>query len=187
MQARWQVLAQWVVANAAGWLAGMVLGVAATLAAGRLGVNADRFLAYGVLLAVAVCVSLSQERVLARYVAGRLRWVLSTMAGYLLVLALLTMINEAGLAIAEPLFSLLLLLPLGIAVGSAQWLALRRHVQRAGVWPAASALSFLPFLWLVANPASSLIEFAVRATLLAALGSLATGLALVWLLRPQRA
>jgi hypothetical protein len=180
----WPLLAWWTFASLIGWAAGLAVGVLLTLVAGRFaGVNEDRFLVYAILLSVGLTTGVAQWRVMMHFLPQPIQWVAATLIGYLLSLIVIVGANQARLSVAGLWDDVLLLGLIGTAIGTAQWWRLRQHYRGAGVWMLATAVGFLSFMWLVANPAHSLGEFITLGTILGTLAAAAPGAALVWLVR----
>jgi len=180
----WSLLAGWTLASLIGWAAGLAAGIVLTLVAGRLpGLNEDRVLAYATLAALGLTTGVAQGVVMRRYLPRPSRWVVATLAGYLLGLAVLAGGNAAGLWSAGLWDDLLLLGFVGAAIGACQWWILRRHYRRAGLWVPATAAGFLCFLWLVADPAHTLSALILRGAILGVLAAVLPGVVLVWLVR----
>lgn len=181
----WRLLTSWTLATLIGWVVGLVLGVALSLALSRVGgLNEDRVLLYAGLLGLGVAIGLAQWPVIWAYLPAAWRWALATVAGYLLATLLVVAVSGAQIVGWEPV----LFAVMGAAVGLPQAWLLRRHYQGAEAWVLASALSFMSLLWLVAHPVGSASELIVVGGTLGALGALATGVTLAWLVqRPRRA
>ena len=145
--------------------------------------NEDRILLYTGLVGLGVGVGLAQWPVMRAYLPAAWRWALATIAGFLLAILCLVAVSGLWLVGREPV----LFAAIGVVVGLPQAWLLRRRYQGAGVWVAASALSLMSLLWLSAHPVSSPGEMIVVGGTLGALGSLATGATLAWLVQRPRA
>ena len=182
----WHVLAWWILANLVGWVSGFALGALLTeIGSSLFGLNEDRALVYALLLALGLACGSAQSAVLGRYLPRAWRWIPVTLAGYLLAMGITAAASGARLATGLWANAVLLAL-IGAAVGVPQALLLRRHFCGAGLWVLASAAGFLSFLWLVANPASSLGEFIVFGAILGALAAVPPGVVLARVVREPR-
>ncbi len=180
----WSVLPLWVAASLVGWAAGLAVAFLVTLAARAVipGLNEDRFAGYAMIVSVGLFTGLTQWAVLRGYLPRPVRWVLVTLAGYLLCPVLMAVISGVTLGAPGSYWDdALLILLLGAAVGILQWWVLRQHYSRAWVWVPATAVGFLSTLWLVANPAHTLGELVFVGAIVGALASAVPGVALVWL------
>jgi hypothetical protein len=179
----WLVAFKWTLATLAGWAIGLAGGALVTLAAARLpGVNEDRLFAYAMLASAGLAIGALQWRVMARHLPRPAHWLAATLIGCLVSLAVFAAANLAQLA-ARPWADAALLGLIGAAIGGCQWLVLRRHYRRAGMWVLASAAGSLCFVWLTTHPVSSLGDLVVLGALLGGAGSIAPGIVLAWLVR----
>lgn len=179
------LLAGWTVASLIGWAAGLAGGMLLTLVAAKLpGLNEDRFVVYAILFSVGLATGVAQWLVMAPYLPKPSRWIWVTLSGYLLAIIVLAGANSVRLISMAGLWDDALLIGLlGAAIGTPQWLLLRRHYQDAGIWVLASAIGLLTFVWLTGHPAQSQGEFVISGTLLGTLAAAVPGAALVWLVR----
>jgi len=176
----------WFLANLVGWVSGFALGALLTeIGSSLFGLNEDRALVYALLLALGLACGIAQSAVLGRYLPRAWRWIPVTLAGFLLAMGVTAAASGARLATGLWANAILLAL-IGAAVGVPQALLLRRHFRGAGLWVLASAAGFLSFLWLVANPASSLGEFIAFGAILGALAAVPPGVLLAWVVRQPR-
>lgn len=214
----WKLWLQWVLANAAS----ETMGLGATLLIGAfLLVSAEKTIgavpaaALGVLAATVIegsVVGTAQWLVLRRPLQGmRWRvWALATALGAFVAWTLAMIPStllfsgpDSGTAASGEVSDLLIYalaagmgIVLGTILGASQWLALRRHVQKAGWWVPANALawmlgivvvfvgtSFIPAKGITVLVALLLLLFVVAAG--AVVGAV-HGLVLIWLLRLRR-
>jgi hypothetical protein len=75
---------------------------------------------------------------------------------------------------------------MGAAVGTPQWLILRRHYPKSFSWVLVSSLWWMGFLVFVANPASSIEEFLGFSMIIGGISGAATGLLLIWFMKARR-
>jgi hypothetical protein len=184
----WVESGLWVLASLAGWAAGLALGALFVEIGSRVfGLNADRALAYAVLLAVGLAVGDTQSAVLRRHLPGAWRWIPVTLAGYLLAMGITAAAGSARIG-SDLMSNAIILGLIGAAIGVPQWLLLRRTFGGAGLWVLASAAGFLAFLWLVAHPVGSEWEFIAAGAILGALAAIPPGLVLARMVsRPRPA
>ncbi len=212
----WKLWLQWVLANAAS----ETVGLGATLLIGVfLLVNAEKTIgtvpaaALGVLAATVIegsIVGTAQWLVLRRPLKQmRWRvWALATALGACVawtlgIIPFLFSSPDSGAAASGEMSDLLIYalaagmgLALGTILGASQWLALRRHLPKAGWWVLANALawmlgmvvvfigtSFIPAKGITVPVALLLLLFVVAAG--AVVGAV-HGLVLIWLLRLRR-
>lgn len=180
-------IAQWVFANLAGWLTGMLLGVTLTLLGGRLNwVNEDRFLVYAILIGVGLAMSIAQWLVIRQFLPRAWRWVPATFLGYMLALLVVVILNRLALATGRPWSDALLLALIGAAIALPQWWLLRAEYPAAAIWVAASIVGFMAFLFLVSrNPSSSIGEFVLLCTLVGMAAAIVPGIVLAWLVEKR--
>lgn len=172
------VMARWSAAGALGFALGIAGGAALTeLAQSLAGVNPDRFSAYAILCSLGVAVGLLQWKTIVQWLPELERWAPATLAGYVLAMIPLTAPRLLGASGAP------LLLIMGGLMALGQWWLLRQHYRGAAIWVVASAAGMLSFLWLIANPASSLLELMLAGAVLGGLAAVLPGAALVWLAR----
>jgi hypothetical protein len=186
-RSRWWVeLALWMLASLAGWAAGLTLGALLTgVGIDLFRLNEDRVLVYATLLSVALACGVAQSAALRGSLPGAWRWIPVTLAGYLLAMGITAAASGARI-LANEMSNAILLALIGAAVGVPQWLLLRRHFRRTGLWVLASAAGFLSFLWLVGNPASSPREFVAVGTIMGTLAALLPGVVLAGAVRHPR-
>jgi hypothetical protein len=113
----WALFFYWLVATAAGMLAGWLFVPAIALPAGG------------------VAVALLQGAVLYRTVPKVWQWILASAAGWMAGVV-------ASLVLVPPGFGLLTGTIIGALTGAAQWLVLRRYVHWAGWWIVVSCLAW---------------------------------------------
>lgn len=178
---------RWILASALGWAGGLAAAVALTLAGQSIAnLNPDRFLAFASLVCLGVTVGLAQSLVIGPFV-GRLAWVGATFAGHLLALIPLRIPRFPNFPGPEVYDNLVLLALVGAAIGGAQWMALRVRFRGAWIWPPVTALGYLGFLWVLANPTTQLSQFALVNAAIGAAGSILPGIVLAWLASRQPA
>lgn len=176
------LLWRWLMATAFGWAAGLTLAAWLTTWLAKLGwVNEDRFLSYAMLVSVALVGSLAQALALGGVLPSAGRWVAATLAGGLLAALWIWLLGWLGAPGDSFLSNALLLAGIGLALGAGQAWVLRRRYRRALLWLPVTALGYLAFMALVANPSRSLEEFILRATMGGVLGGALPGLLLAWL------
>jgi hypothetical protein len=201
---------RWVLANLVGEFLGLGLagavGAAVMLVVGGAAGAATFILMAGALVVAALLegtvVGLAQWWVLGRYLPALTRrvWVLATVLGaivaWMIGMTLGTLgadLIGSGNSTAALLFSAVLGPVVGALLGMTQWLALRRHVERAGWWVLANALAWTAGMAVIFAATGIIQEdtpVAVVVTIWAVSGILAGvvvaaihGLVLVWLLR----
>jgi hypothetical protein len=146
----WALWFQWIVATTFGWLIGSFIFPGLGFAAAGITVGA------------------LQALVLYRRIPAAWRWALASAAGWLAGwLVGLAFIPEAQVFIAASL--------LGAALGTAQWLVLRRQARWSGWWIAISVVGWSSGIALLPGLFSSGV-----------LPGAITGIALVLLLRPNQ-
>ncbi len=171
----WRTWLQWVLASA-------VSGAVTMTVTGDLvrAGSADAAVVVAVFgLLIGVSLGITQWLVLRRQVPRAYRWVLASALGGMVV-------GVLGLAMGEAVGGPFGGSVIGAALGSMQWLVLRRSISRAYVWVLASIVGFA--LGLTAGEASGfavegsagwLVGGSVQGVVVGAI----TGSALVWLLR----
>ena len=179
------IVIRWVLATAAGYGAGLLAGWGVTRVAELAGVNPDRFLFVAGMICLGVTVGVAQSWVMLPYLRKGRKWIVATFAGHLFALVLSTLLGLPIFAAVVRVNDASLFILIGAAIGFAQWWVLRRHFHGAALWVAASAIGFTSFFWLVAHPASSMLELVFASVGLSCVGAVATGAALVWLTRQQ--
>ena len=189
----WGFWLRWVLATTAGFALGFVpiasLGYAFPI------LFAPAYALMGLM------VGILQWLVLRRRVPAASKWILATIAGFVLggafgfIVILVASSVDLYSSLYEPLssfaFALVLLAPLGPVVGAAQWLVLRGKVLRSRWWVLASTLSLALFATVVGAGLATDVDNAPGG--LWAIGTLGgigvgvvSGSALVWLLtRPE--
>jgi hypothetical protein len=182
------LLWRWLIATAFGWATGLSLAAGVTTWLAQLGwVNEDRLMSYAMLLGAALLTSLAQGLALGGVLPSVGRWVSATLAGGLLAALWIWLLGALGVPGDSFLSNALLLVGIGLALGAGQWWLLRRRYPRAALWLPASALGYLVFLALVANPSQSLEELIVRVVVGGVFAAVLPGLLLVWWARAPTA
>ncbi len=182
----WKVWPLWLGANLLGWTVGQVF----YQSLGRFWNQWPLALALGIaaLLLMGLALGALQALVLLRRVPGVYAWVLATGLGVLVglfagVYFLLLFLKQPGPFDWSGLVQGALL---GLALGFAQWLVLRRSLRRAGWWVPANVLAWsLGFLaaFLAAGAATGTAATALSGAITGAVAGALTGVALMWLLR----
>lgn len=177
------VVLRWVLATALGFGAAIAGGSALTWMAERFpGVNPDRFWVFAILCCLGLTVGWLQWRVMGRLLPDAVHWIGATTVGYLLVLLTVFLPPFPDASQGALLDDALRLSLVGALIGLAQWWALRQRCRGSAWWIPASAVGFLCFLWIVANPAHSLVEFVWVGGLLGGLAAVAPGVVLARLI-----
>ena len=118
----------WIVASTVGWVLGGALGGALTDSGG--GSSGALVVAGG-----AIAAGVGQWLVLRGEIDHAVRWILATIAAVPVVAGPVMVIDllDWGSAVAIG----------GLALGTTQWLVLRRHARRAGWWVVASTVGWI--------------------------------------------
>lgn len=163
----------WIAANAVGELLGLGVAVAITVGVARahaLPPAAEILVVTAAFLVIGVyegaIVGAAQWLVLRRVLpsVGAKQWVVATVVGAVIAWMLGRIPNALadwnGVGTAEPGMPMILFFgaamgaALGLILGGAQWLVLRDHVRRAGIWVGANALAWaigMPLILLAAG------------------------------------
>ena len=180
----WSLLAGWTVVNLFGWAAGLAVGVGLTLVATRISwLNEDRFFSYAILTSLGATVGVAQWLVIQRYLPNAVRWIVATILGYLLFIVIFTGGNLIGFGGTGLWDDVLLLTLMGVAIGAPQGWLLRQHYHRAGLWVPVNALGFVVFLLLIIHPSISLGNLILQGAIIGAVGAMASGVLLIWIVR----
>jgi hypothetical protein len=209
-QGGWGLWWRWVLATTVGELLGFaapatIAPLAAWVMTGILGTVPDSAMLVVAVLAGVVeggVLGLAQWLVLLRYIQSMAwrEWVMVTAlaAGVAYILGMTPGMLADSIGIS-PAVLIAIWIILGVllvcSIGFAQWLVLRRYVQKAGWWVLANAVAWplglaVPFIALTAIPDASpvavwvLVGIASGVLMGAVVGAI-TGIALVWLLRPR--
>lgn len=180
----WAFWFGWVLANTVGAVAGFPLAIAVLqVIAVATAVGERAIFPYILFPVVGICIGGMQWLILRRYTAGANLWVLATAAVWPLCYAFIGLSIRGAIEIGGfPFTSLaswvVTFALIGAALGSIQWLVLRRHFSQAGWWVLASAAGFALFAAF-----GSQIDILALVALLGAIPGATTGAALVWLLR----
>ena len=83
-------------------------------------------------------------------------------------------------ALYDQIITAALAVGIGLALGAGQFYLLRRCYPRPVLWLLASALGYLAFMALVANPSQSLEELIIRVTVGGVFAAVLPGLLLTW-------
>jgi hypothetical protein len=120
----WGIWLQWIMVTTVGWILGML------------------FIHPFGLAASGIAIGILQWIVLQQHITRGRRWILASIAGWVAgwVIALLIVPSD---------FRVLAGIVLGVSVGAAQWLVLRREVYAAGWWIIISALAWATGIGLV--------------------------------------
>ena len=113
----WGLWLQWIMVTTVGWVLGML------------------FIHPFGLAASGIAIGVLQWVVLQQHISRGRQWILASIVGWTTgwTLALIAVPSD---------FRLLAGIVLGVSVGAAQWLVLRREVRLAGWWPIVSALAW---------------------------------------------
>jgi len=172
----WSLGIRWLVATTLGWVIGFA--ICAWQKA-----FFESFRSDGVV--IGVCIGIAQAIALRGRVKHAGWWILASVIGF----ALGKFVADAVAAsIAGALGFALGGFVIGVAVGAAQWLILRRQVAQAGLWIPASALAWAVGWTIISSvaevgPGPTASTYLIGATG-AALAALITGAALIGLRRP---
>lgn len=198
----------WVLATALGEFVGFAVpaavGAVAAWPLGRMGGTLPEIAMLGVMVPAGVVegavLGFAQWLVLRRYIQdmARREWVLATAlaAGVAWIIGMLpstlgdlTTINPVVLIGGGILLGVVFVASIGVA----QWLVLRRYIQKAGWWVLANAVAWpmgvaVPFIGLAIVPEESpvvvwVVVGVVSGVLMGAVVGAITGMALVWMLR----
>jgi len=204
----WSLWLWWVLATAGGELVGFAVpasvGAAAAWASGRMDSRAAAPAMLGLMVLAGVTegalLGFAQSLVLRRYLheMARWEWVLATAvaAGVAWTIGMMPS-TVRDLAAIDPIvlaIGAVLLGPVFVAsIGLAQWVVLRRYIQKAGWWVLANAIAWplgvaVPFAGLAMLPeavpvAVRVVVGVVSGVLMGVVVGAITGVALAWLLR----
>ena len=183
----WPVWLAWIAVSAIGVCFGFA-GIYAGIFLVKLlvpGTNEDRLFGWIMLPVIAAVLALCQAFVLRGRIPKSWRWLIATLAGLAGGIAASAAGVRAATAVLgqEPdigLFAHLVLTLIGACLGLAQWVVLRRHMQRSGWWILASALGWLCLSLVIGKSISGLVDMAA----VGAVPAVFTGFLLA--LRPNR-
>jgi hypothetical protein len=160
-------------------LAGFVLMYAIVITASVIfeGVNEDRLLSNVMVVAlVALTYTVAQWWVLRREITESEIWFLASIAGWIVALASAAFLGRQGLIVTTTLAGRVLLgILVGLIVGIAQWLPLRRNFQWASFWILGSVIGWLMLMVVIGRSITSIFEMAFAGVA----PSISTGLVLV--------
>lgn len=176
----WGFLRWWLIANLLGIFLGISLGLAIALIVSQVlgGLAEDHVPTMEIM---GVVVAGLQGWVIHKYLGNGKAWMVVTSVAWLIGMAVVrTLGNQIGLSASNAdLITTSLYLLLGLGLGVAQWLLLRRHVKQAGWWIVASALG-----WLLAGVMNGKsIDIPLDFLMLGVLPATLTGVVFVWLTR----
>lgn len=210
MRGDWGLWLRWVVATAMGEFVGFAVpaavGAAAAWAIGRMGGSFIALAMLNIMVMVLAGVveggvlGFAQWLVLRRYIQdmARREWVVATAlaAGVAWAIGMLpSTLAETATVNSMVLVggAVLLGAVLVASIGFAQWLVLRRYIEKAGWWVLANAVAWplgvaVPFIGLAMVPEGApvvvwVVVGVVSGFLMGAVVGAITGIALVWLLR----
>jgi hypothetical protein len=170
---------RWVSASTLGMLAGFVLTYAIVITASVIfeGVNEDQLLSNVVVVAlVALTYTAAQLWVLRREIEGSAIWFLASIAGWIVALALAALLGRQGLIVTTTVAGRVLLgILVGLIVGIAQWLPLRKNFQWASFWILGSVIGWAMTMFIIGRSITGIFEMALAGVI----PSIFTGLILV--------
>lgn len=168
----------WVIATVVGWLIGFILCEAIKTFITTVLVDG---------LVIGTAVGIAQWLVLRRQFGRMGSWVVASIVGF----GVGKWIGEGSLQSVSTVGPLLAGALIGLAVGVAQWLVLRRHVAAAEWWIPASvvawAVGWAIISWAEAAEGSPTLTVYLVVAFGAAVGGIVTGVALIWLSRRRPA
>jgi len=180
-QAQIRLLVRWVSASTLGMLVGFVLTYAIVIAASAIfeGVNEDRLLSNVMVVAlVALTYTAAQWWVLRREIEGSAIWFLASIAGWVGAIALAAFLGGQGLIVTATFAGRVFLgIQVGLIVGIAQWLPLRRNFRWASYWILGSVIGWSMLMVGIGRSITGIIEMALAGVA----PSIFTGLVLVLL------
>ncbi|MBZ0303602.1 MAG: hypothetical protein K8J31_27935 [Anaerolineae bacterium] len=184
----WMLWVLWVAASTLATLSawGATYSTIAGLKATTLirGLQEDQVLMPIFVLAVALLLAVLQWIVIRRYVFQARQWIGFSLGGWGAAIGMLILASRAGGVVAQisiqpEMMPYGMFAIMGFALGSTQWLFLRRDVPNAGWWIPASIVGWLLAGLVIGPSINHLAEMAVLGTAPAVV----TGATLVWLLR----
>jgi hypothetical protein len=178
--AEWGLVLRWVVATTAGWIVGFAIceAVVKPIVDELTHVNSD-----GAVIGIAI--GIGQWLVMKSRINRTRWWILASIIGFGIGK---DVADPVALAVSGPMGSVLGGLAIGMSLGVAQWLVLRRHVPEARWWIVASAIAWAVGWAIISSVdteaagASIAVAYVIGA-IGAAVAGLVTAAALVWLLR----
>ena len=180
------LVGRWLLASLAGWAAGLAAAVLLSAAGEALvGLNSDRFLAFAALGCLGIGVGLAQSRVIGPLLPRPRNWVWATAAGHFAAMIALLVPwfrRFSGPAIVGNTAMLVLI---GAVIGGMQWWILRRRFRGAGLWPLATALGFVSFVWIILNPVSTTVGFVLANAAMGVAANILPGALLAWFITQQ--
>jgi hypothetical protein len=180
-QGQIRLFVRWVSASTLGMFVGFVLIYAIVITASVIfeGVNEDRLLPNVMVVAlVTLTYTAAQWWVLRREIEGSATWFLASIAGWVGAIALAAFLVRQGLIVTTTLAGRVFLgIQVGLIVGIAQWLPLRRNFQWASYWILGSVIGWSMLMVVIGRSITSIIEMALAGVA----PSIFTGLVLVLL------
>jgi hypothetical protein len=180
-QGQIRLFVRWVSASTLGMFVGFVLMYAIVITASVIfeGVNEDRLLPNVMVVAlVTLTYTAAQWWVLRREIEGSAIWFLASIAGWVGAIALAAFLVRQGLIVTTTLAGRVFLgIQVGLIVGIAQWLPLRRNFQWASYWILGSAIGWSMLMVVIGRSITSIVEMALAGVA----PSICTGLVLVLL------
>jgi hypothetical protein len=180
-QAQIRLFVRWVSASTLGMLAGFVVTYTLVIAASAIleGVNEDRLLSNVMVVAlVALTYTAAQWWVLKREIEGSAIWFLASIAGWVGAIASAAFLGGQGLIVTTTFAGRVFLgMQVGLIVGIAQWLPLRRNFEWASYWILGSVIGWSMLMVVIGRSITGIIEMALAGVA----PSIFTGLILVQL------
>jgi hypothetical protein len=180
-QGQIRLFVRWVSVSTLGMFVGFVLVYAIVITARVIfeGVNEDRLLPNVMVVAlVTLTYTAAQWWVLRREIEGSAIWFLASIAGWVGAIALAAFLVRQGLIVTTTLAGRVFLgIQVGLIVGIAQWLPLRRNFQWASYWILGSVIGWSMLMVVIGRSITGIIEMALAGVA----PSIFTGLVLVLL------
>jgi len=182
---KWSFWAAWVVASTAGIFLGFVAMYALIFLVKAIvpGVNEDRLFGVALFPFLAVFLSTLQWVVLRRYVPRSGWWIMATVGGLLIAMAVsaglvMVMSKTLGLGNQESLLyiSPIVMTVVGLMLGLAQLLVLHRNIRKPYWWVLASTFGWFILSLVIGKSVDRTTDIVALGAIPAAL----TGLALLW-------
>jgi len=188
----WVIWPLWATATTFGVVLGFALSFA-IIAAGKLairGLNEDRVMGYVLAPALGIGLAVLQWLILRQHIATARWWIFATLGGWLLAYGVLQFATGSASALTAwaaqtdtTIYSVVIMLALGLSLGVVQWLVLRVHIKWASAWILASMIGFA----LTGAALGKSIDRNEDIVALGAIPGFITGLALFLLLQRPRA
>jgi hypothetical protein len=140
------------------------------------GVNEDRLMTLIMVEALALTYTVAQWWIIRREIEGSTIWFWASFAGWLVAIALTAFLGRQGLIASETLGGRILLgILVGLIVGIAQWLPLRKSFQWASLWILGSVVGWSILMLVLGRSITNIFEM----VLVGAIPGISTGLVLV--------